>query len=1052
MRSEIVQRRMKEVLRVDSINSSQGDFLASHVPFQKMIVVNGHDAMQTRTEISEEAVFQNFFDNPEMADQHQLMIVEGASGAGKSHFIRWIHARLKNLGDPNEVILLIRRSDNTLKGTIKQLLAIDEVQGIQNREVYERLVRANQAISEQKLKAQIYHRFLAEIQSDEEDEILNASRRKGLYALLSNSFFEAHMMESGGAVERIFNKVTSSENANNQDTVAQFDSQDFVLTADFVEEMESAGADRKAVKLANWLIPNEEDGQEHAQRIADYLNQHVEEVIQSCAGIESGDFEQIFKEIRQELKRKGKKLTLLIEDITSFTGINQALLNVLITEHTGMNETDQMCRLVSVVGTTSEYYKQFRDNYRDRISTQITLQDESIGEQQLLLFVAKYLNVMSLESETITEWMRNGAREEDYPIHQVSEGENWDYVLYQHKKLSLYPFTKNAVKNLYNRMGITRTPRYILRDIVEPAVHDIIENRSGFPAFCKGIRSGLSETVDSRINNLVRSLPISEEEQSEYRSRVSFLIGIWGNGTLESGSNTLSGLSVTIFKELGLQGFYNIIFGQIPASMAAKQHSAQNSVSVVSDPIIKNPPADEAVSAARTVQADPEQQKRQKAYDDFYKLAANWHFENGIFADKLVTSGIREAINDFVISAVNWQQEGISLQTVAYIRDSDKRMIGFANQNRGKDQMLVKLENTEENYQLLLAFGKWVHLGKKSWDFVGAETAIYHATRWLTLYLPQIIDAVKGTTQPPLYLKCAMIAELYRKILNGEYTGASLKALKTSDLLSAPAAKNASGHSEKWSSLLDSIYLNPEQMKEIQRLSVQYFNLIQGTSERSSKYLLKYTELQAVLRELRASGLTLTSDELSQRDVIAKREEIIQFVRGLLPRLDTAAKAEQDSAQALFHEIVGFFGFEEDDEIDPSDIRELLDNILLFYQEAERYGVNLAFANKYQTINELKSNAASLANVISALNTADSDLTTLSLLLHFANNPMRRIMPLMNILRQTAQDVERVVSQKETEKEELKRKGGWSEHKDPRFADEKVEFDALLAAFEEVNG
>ncbi len=1046
MRSEIVQRRMKEVLRVDSINSSQGDFLASHVPFQKMIVINGHDAMQTRTEISEEAVFQTFFDNPEMADQHQLMIVEGASGAGKSHFIRWIHARLKNLGDPNEVILLIRRSDNTLKGTIKQLLAIDEVQSIQNREVYERLVRANQSISEQKLKAQIYHRFLAEIQSDEEDEILNASRRKGLYALLSNSFFEAHMMESGGAVERIFNKVTSSENANNQDTVAQFDLEDFVLTTDFVEEIDSAGADRKAVKLANWLIPDEEDGREHAQKIADYLNQHVEEVIQSCAGIESGDFEQIFKEIRQELKRQGKKLTLLIEDITSFTGINQALLNVLITEHTGMNETDQMCRLVSVVGTTSEYYKQFRDNYRDRISTQITLQDESIGEQQLLLFVAKYLNVMSLESETITEWMRNGAREEEYPSHQVSEGENWDYVLYQHKKLSLYPFTKNAVKNLYSRMGITRTPRYILRDIVEPAVHDIIGNRSGFPAFCKGIRSGLSETVDSRINNLVKSLPISEEDRSEYRRRVSFLVGIWGNGTLESGSNTLSGLSLTIFKELGLQDFSNIVFGQIPASTATVQQPAQNVVSAVSDSIPENPPSDTPV-----VQEDSEQQKRQKAYDDFYKLAGNWHFENGVFSDLLVKSNIREAINDFVISAVNWQQEGISLQTVAYIRDSDKRMIGFANQNRGKDQMLVKLENTEENYQLLLAFGKWVHLGKKSWDFVGAETAIYHVTRWLTLYRPQIIDAVKGTTQPPLYLKCAMIAELYRKILNGEYIGASLKALKTDDLLSVPAAKNASGHSEKWSSLLDSIYLNPEQMKEIQRLSVQYFNLIQGTSERSPKYLLKYTELQAVLRELRASGLTLTAEELSQRDVIAKREEIIQFVRGLLPRLDTAAKAEQESAQAFFHEIVGFFGFEEDDEIDPSDIRELLDSIMLFYQEAERYGVNLAFANKYQTINELKSNASVLANVISALNTKDSDHTTLSLLLHFADNPMRRIMSLINLLRQTVQDVERVVSQKETEKEELKRKGGWSEHKDPRFADEKAGFDALWAVFEEVD-
>ena len=140
------------------------------------------------------------------------------------------------------------------------------------------------------------------------------------------------------------------------------------------------------------------------------------------------------------------------------------------------------------------------------------------------------------------------------------------------------------------------------------------------------------------------------------------------------------------------------------------------------------------------------------------------------------------------------------------------------------------------------------------------------------------------------------------------------------------------------------------------------------------------------------------------------------------------------------------------DEIDPSDIRELLDNILLFYQEAEQYGVNLAFANKYQTINELKSNASALANVISMLNTADSDHTTLSLLLHFANNPMRKIMPLMNLLRQTAHDVEQVMYQKELEKENLKRKGGWSEHKDPRFADEKAGFDALLVAFEEVNG
>ena len=111
------------------------------------------------------------------------------------------------------------------------------------------------------------------------------------------------------------------------------------------------------------------------------MNSLVEAVIQSCAGIEPGDFQQIFKEIRQELRNQGKNLILLIEDITAFTGINQALLNALVTEHTGLYEADNLCRLISVVGTTTEYYRQFRDNYIDRVTTQITLKDGILGDE-----------------------------------------------------------------------------------------------------------------------------------------------------------------------------------------------------------------------------------------------------------------------------------------------------------------------------------------------------------------------------------------------------------------------------------------------------------------------------------------------------------------------------------------------------------------------------------------------------------------------------------------------------------------------------------------------
>lgn len=104
---------------------------------------------------------------------------------------------------------------------------------------------------------------------------------------------------------------------------------------------------------------------EDAKKFSDYLNQFVEIVIQRCAGIEPGDFEQVFMDIRKELYRIGKNLTLFIEDVTSFTGVDNALLNALMEEH---NDRD-ICRISSVVGGTNAYINDcFRQNHRDRVT------------------------------------------------------------------------------------------------------------------------------------------------------------------------------------------------------------------------------------------------------------------------------------------------------------------------------------------------------------------------------------------------------------------------------------------------------------------------------------------------------------------------------------------------------------------------------------------------------------------------------------------------------------------------------------------------------------
>lgn len=146
MNSAIAKRRISEVIRTDTVTSSKGDFFATHVPLKKIQILKKYTENKDSEFSSEEEVYNKIVANP--SNKHQFVLVIGSSGAGKSHLIRWFDAKLRQVSNEEEVVLFVRRSDNTLKGTIKQLLDLDEVANIPNKEVYDRLVRANTAISE----------------------------------------------------------------------------------------------------------------------------------------------------------------------------------------------------------------------------------------------------------------------------------------------------------------------------------------------------------------------------------------------------------------------------------------------------------------------------------------------------------------------------------------------------------------------------------------------------------------------------------------------------------------------------------------------------------------------------------------------------------------------------------------------------------------------------------------------------------------------------------------------------------------------------------------
>lgn len=1057
MNTAIAKKRISQVLRVDSIDSTDSDFLATHVPFRKIVVATKSGDQFEESYKSEEDIYRDIFNNDLTRNEHQFVIVEGSSGAGKSHFIRWLYAMLSAKEEKDDVVLLIRRSDNTLKGTIRQLLEIKEVKEISNKEAYERLVKANQAITESKFKSTIYHQFIVEIENDT-SEVLGNIKRKKLIALLNNSAFQERLMAAGGPIDRIYSKITSSSGVD-LDLIAQFSKADLTLDIDFINQLDDA--DRKAQDFANSLMEGGDD--EFIEKITAYMNSFVETVIQTSAGIEPGDFQQIFKEIRQEIKRKGKNLILLVEDITSFTGVNQALLNALVTGHTGSNAVDNLCKLISVVGTTTQYYNQFRDNYRDRITKQITINDGVIGENKsdLVQFVAKYLNAISLDSETLDTWVKNGAYSEDMPVHEDKDHDHWDkFKLASGKKISLFPFTQNAVINLYEAMSDHKTPRYILRDIVEPAVNEVLHDISSFPKFCLGWHSSLPESVENRIGNIVQSTQIAQELKADYRKRLVAFMSFWTNKTLDVTSNgCIAGIKTKIFFELD--------FGEFVSKLAstATVRKVADPVSIPDKTSVSQPTNDEVVEVTvepvqpvkPIVKEQPKiDPKNQKDYDSFRANVISWHRDGG---NLIRFVPIRDQISNFVYDAINWQQEGIPLDSRNRFKDSiGGRLVGFERQDQALDRCIVVFEDTDETYQLLLCFGKWLYLGNKSWNFPDSASAIYFATSWLQRNKDKFVNAIRNVDKGsavPAYIKAAMIEKVYKLIINGRIGETKLNQLGDDVFLSTDTPKNSSyefstGHSQAWYELHQFIY-NDTKTPDSYTASVRYFNLIQGVTINTDNYVLNYPLYQAALKEVRKSGYVLDENDINDTEKAVKdKREIFELAQKVLSKVHRVVEEETALARKNAVDILSYFeNIDIEDELEASDIRDLINEIQNFYQRCFAVGINISIIDDVQ-IKKIKNSASAIAKAMLILQKDYSGEDDISVLYAFSSNPIGVVLPFLEMLRKANKDIDTAYEQMQNEKEALTRKGIWNDNIDERFGQQQEAFEVLCAEMQEV--
>lgn len=1044
MDSQIARERISSVVKPDSITASHGDFLATHVAVGRLELLNRFELIPHKGKPhTEEEVYEALVLSPE--NRHQFVAVYGQSGTGKSHLIRWFEARFRADKPENEVVLFIRRSDNTLKGTIRQLLNTPEVQGIADKEIFDRLVKATAFEDEDKLKGRIYYDFVNEVEHDEgeRDIALSNVQRKRLVAFLSNERIREYLMSPDGPIERIYSKVAENSRVD-RDTIAQFEAGDFVVSADMFDELNGA-ADPKAIKQARALMADEE-GEANALEIASYLNQFVNEVIQRCAGIQPGDFRDIFQDIRRELFRIGKNLTLFIEDVTSFTGVDDALLDALLVDHSGMNADERLCRISSFVGTTSNYLQNnFRDNHKDRITQYVYIPDAVFDEEGVYEFVARYLNAMSLSAETIDEWAGTGAAAPNYPIHEVVEGQNWEFVeIGFGKKLCLYPFTKRSIRYYYYKVlqQGQQTPRYIIRDIIEPVVSDVLLDRASFP-HAQNVPVSYDPKLLYRIGQ-----EVSDPDQA---ARLMKFLTIWGDGSAYQSSVDgvlyKAAIREDVFQDFMFPKFTLLDYaesGSKPRYPASQQVGKPNA------------PSSE-VPGKTGQKAGPEKKQpindaaRDKVEKALSKLS-DW--KDGKEIDVSSTGGISGVLKnaqddmcDFIRSSINWQAEGVSADNITKIKDSARRLVTFENQAKSRSEGFYVLPANSHSIQLVFAFVRWRQYGGQSWNYEGSDFDAYLVTSWLPTVKDTFVSAVNDTLDVGVsYIRAAVSSEVYREILVGGFKGETLANLGIEHLFKRPTTNIAeSGHCQDWKSLVSMMSQKGEDEQNEDTVK-QYFNLRQGTTG-GSVTVLDDPCFRKALKEVKDACLALPEEARERKDSVSAREKVFRYYWKIDQRIERVVISEKDSASYMLGIIDAALLDEEYDVVDEDAISDLAQTANRFYSEANKAKIPIT---PDSSPDQLKRNAKQISSAIATARKAVAAETPLSALMLFSGDPILQINKLVVFLAKLDKDVERASKLLDMKEKSLGSVSGL-DASTSRYAAELGNIDSCIALFEGVS-
>ena len=787
----------REIIKTDDISTDNAYFMATHMPFSQLEVYRGGYNSGTPALLSEDEVFEQLVCNPQ--NEHRLVIVRGDNGTGKSHLIRYLHYKLLHSPaadfDTNaEHLVFISRLNNSIRGVFAQLLDQGAIQDPDMADKLRKFVSSSDSKDEDAFKKEILGNYITAVRNDTSGKPYKPVICRDIASYLSDSRVFEFLLREGGAISRFYEKITRPSDEEIQQEKEIFSREDFAEKK-IIKAVMNQG-DPQASDFASTLKGDDDE----IARLVDYLNGFTGVVVQKSADISSESTKNVFTQLRKDLKKQGKNLTLLIEDFTGFTGIDSELITVLSTEHGG--HYADLCRVTAIIGLTDSYYHaNFKDNFLDRVTHMVNVAERTFGSKEFLVqMAARYLNAIYCTPDQVREWSEAGAKIENIPIARFKTPCKWESVAIGGKQATLYPFNGQALFRLYENLP-AKSPRMFLKEVLRAQLKEFFDGKEYGDEWYFPLNPANTRMSHERHGSAIDRM---ESFSIDDRNRIKAVLAIWGDGTAyvrseENGDVTIGGVNKAFFDDIGLGDFAGT------DERLAKENGGSTAVSS---------PGGGTAQKTKT-----QMDGATRHYLVYKEDINNWFSRNEpLKYDQDYRGWLRTLIKGDASQggAINWQDMGVP----AYVAEErltslNCYVIEEQSTPSGSGNALVYMDRSVESKDALLALNEWDY-AKKSWNFDGATYYQQRLITWLERRKAEIVRKVTATepggTALPVLEWCLAVQYLKARILG--------QAIDTTSSYA----------------IMLSLFGEFKEDKTIQRATREWMDLVQYTRNQNAKF------------------------------------------------------------------------------------------------------------------------------------------------------------------------------------------------------------------------